>query len=282
MRQRRIGQVYLIAEGGVNHNGSVETAKKLIDVAVSAGCNAIKFQAFIPDVACDGNEILRKILHQTHLTFSQLSKLKEYCGAKIDFLLSAFDLETLEWLPRMGLTTLKIPSGRNTNIEYLEKARNLYEGIILSTGMCTFENVQQSVKILQQGIEPKNIAILHCTSSYPCLLKYVNLLAMVQLKKITGIVGLSDHTAGLTASLGAVALGAQIIERHITLDKKMKGPDHASSLEPNELFSLVCNVRDMEKCLGNGVKKIEEPEKEILWRKTGKGTKSNYYQEKTE
>lgn len=262
-----VEKTYILAEIGVNHNGSMDIARQMIDVAKGVNCDAVKFQCFEPELSYDGNHNLLAWLQKTHLTKDQLYSLKDYCGADIDFLCSAFDLPSLDTLRGMGLNTLKIPSSRNTDVEFLNEAGKRFSHFILSTGMCNEKDVDLTLLILKQHTELKNVALLHCVSSYPTPLKDVNLQAMLRLKGKAGKIGISDHTLGLTVPIAAVALGAQIVEKHLTLSRQMRGPDHPASIEPLELCGLVKTIRDVEKILGDGEKRIMGCERKYLYRK---------------
>ncbi len=266
--------VTIIAEAGVNHNGDVKLACKLIDVAVAAGADIVKFQTSIPEAHISAGapkaeyqqkrtgrgetqlEMIRKIrLPQKHLP-----ELKCYCESKgIMFWCTAFDLYSLALLYDMGLDLWKIPSGEITNVPYLRHVAGYGQKIIMSTGMASLGEVETALDILEKGgTLRQNITLLHCTTEYPANLDDVNLRAMLAMQAaFPGIagVGYSDHTPGIEIPLAAVALGAAVIEKHITLDKKMEGPDHAASLNPEELSALVRGVRHVERALGSGIKK---------------------------
>jgi N,N'-diacetyllegionaminate synthase len=265
-------RIFIIAEAGVNHNGSVETAKKLIDVAVKAGADVIKFQTFIPEkIVCKKAPKAEYQKKSTSKTESQLEMLRKlaldsnahrglisYCKRKgILFLSSPFDMESIDLLKGLDLAIIKIPSGEITNLPYLRKIGGLKRKIILSTGMADMKEIGMAIRVLvEAGTTKQNITLLHCNTEYPTAFDDVNLLAMVTIKKKFCVkVGYSDHTPGIEVSVAAVALGAEIIEKHFTLDRNMKGPDHKASLEPEELKSMVTSIRNIERALGNGIKR---------------------------
>ena len=273
--------VYIIAEAGVNHNGSLDIAKKLIDAAAESGADAVKFQTFQTDklvsIYAQKAEYQKKHAMIEETQFAMIKKLEldrnshlelqSYCKQKkICFLSSPFDLESIDLLVEIGLDIFKIPSGEITNLPYLEKIGALKKKVILSTGMSYLIEVKKAIDILIRcGTEIKSIVILHCNSEYPSPFKDVNLNAMVEMKKEFGIeVGYSDHTLGIEVPIAAVALGAVVIEKHFTLDKNMPGPDHAASLDPIELKQMVMSIRNVEKCFGNGIKEPSESEKKNI------------------
>ena len=269
-----MGKVIIIAEAGVNHNGSMENAFKLIDVAVEAGVDYVKFQTFKSEnlvsksakkadyqIENTGNsgESQLEMLKKLELTHEQHEKLIEYCKQRnIKFFSTAFDLDSLQYLKDIGLDMVKIPSGEITNLPYLRKAAKLFDKVILSTGMCTLNDINNALNVfLTEGISKKNITILHCNTEYPTPFQDVNLKAMLHIKQEFGTeVGYSDHTLGIEVPIAAVALGAMVIEKHFTLDKTMEGPDHAASLEPGELKAMVNAIRNIEMAVaGDGEKK---------------------------
>ena len=268
----KIKRTYIIAEAGVNHNGSVDIAKRMIDAAVRAGADAIKFQTFVPEeIACGDAPKAEYQKRTTGSKGSQLDMLRRlaldndahrrlfgYCGRKrIAFLSSPFDMQSIDLLNSLGLSVFKIPSGEITNLPYLQKVGGLKKKVIMSTGMAVMEEIDKALKALTKaGTAKRNITLLHCNTEYPTPFEDMNLLAMMAMKKRFGVqVGYSDHTPGIEASVAAVALGAEVIEKHFTLDKKMKGPDHKASLEPKELAAMVAAIRNIEKALGNGIKR---------------------------
>ena len=272
-------RTYIIAEAGVNHNGSIKIAKRMIDAAVRAGADAVKFQTFVPEeIVCRNAPKAGYQKRTMGSRGSQLDMLKRlalddnahrelfgYCSRKgISFLSSPFDMRSIDLLNDLGLKVFKIPSGEITNLPYLQKIGNLKRQIIMSTGMTDLEEIDRALKILiKAGTTKKNITLLHCNTEYPTPFADVNLLAMVAMKKRFGVkVGYSDHTPGIEVPVAAVALGAEVIEKHFTLDRKMKGPDHKASLEPKELKVMVSAIRNVEKAIGNGIKRPSPSEME--------------------
>lgn len=272
-----MSRVYIIAEAGVNHNGDIELAKKMIDVAVQAGVDAIKFQTFVSGkLACKSapkaqyqkentgkEETQLEMLKKLELTEENHCELLAYCiDNNIEFISSPFDISSMEYLYGLGMRKLKIPSGEITNYPYLKRASALFRDIIISTGMSTLEEVQQAIAILQEGKE-KNITILHCHTQYPTKMEDVHLRAMISLGKETSLkYGYSDHTQGIEIPIAAVAMGATVIEKHFTLDKSMDGPDHKASLNPDELIAMVESIRNIEKALGSKEKHVTSSESE--------------------
>ena len=272
-------RTYIIAEAGVNHNGNIELAKLMVEQAKEAGADCIKFQTFISKnsvskhapkanyqkntTASDESQL--DMISRLELSFNEFIQLHEHCKLrKIDFLSTAFDLESIDFLNSLGMQTWKIPSGEITNLPYLIKIAKLEKPIILSTGMCAMQEVKDAVKILNK-YNAKDITVLHCTTEYPAPYEDVNLLAMSTLKNELGLpVGYSDHTLGIEVAIAAVAMGATIIEKHFTLDKNMEGPDHKASLEPSELKMLVDCIRNLETAMGDGQKKPMASEKKNL------------------
>ncbi|RCX19070.1 N-acetylneuraminate synthase [Fontibacillus phaseoli] len=259
---------YIIAEIGVNHNGSKKLAFDLIDQAIKAGADAVKFQTFVSEklvtskaakadyqmkTSCSEESQL-EMLKKLELTFSDFAELKAYCiRKKIEFLSTPFDDESVEFLYSIGVNGFKIGSGDMNNIPFLRKIDKYQLPIILSTGMSDIEEVESSV----QNIVSSPLALLHCTSEYPAPLNEVNLLAMKTMEnKFNKVVGFSDHTEGNEAAISAVALGAKIIEKHFTLDRGLEGPDHRASMEPKEFKGFVNSLRQVEQLLGDGIKRI--------------------------
>ncbi|MBP6754893.1 MAG: N-acetylneuraminate synthase [Bacteroidia bacterium] len=272
-------KVIIIAEAGVNHNGDIENAYKLIDAAVEAGVDYVKFQTFKSELLV--SQEAKKADYQKENTKnseeSQLDMLKklelneedhrliiDYCKKKnINFFSTAFDLTSLEYLSSLGLELVKIPSGELTNLPYLTMASHLFEKVILSTGMATMDEINQALDVfLDSGINRDNITILHCNTEYPTPMKDVNLKAMLHIgETFKTKVGYSDHTLGIEVPIAAVALGASVIEKHFTLDRLMEGPDHSASLEPNELKQMVKSIRNVELAIsGSGFKEPSESE----------------------
>ena len=272
-------KVIIIAEAGVNHNGDILIAKKLIDVAVEAGVDYVKFQTFKADKLVsksakkanyqhsninDGDDSQYNMLKNLELSHIDHLELIEYCNDKnIKFFSTAFDVEGVTYLNNLGLEMFKIPSGEITNYPYLKSIALLGKPVIMSTGMCNEYEIKQAVNVLIQfGIMKENISILHCNTEYPTPMKDVNLKAMLSIRDEFDVeIGYSDHTLGIEVSTAAVALGAKIIEKHFTLDRTLPGPDHAASLEPDELKAMVKAIRNIELALSaDGVKKPSERE----------------------
>ena len=271
-------KVFIIAEAGVNHNGDVNIAKKMIDAAVDANADAVKIQSYITDelIIPQARMAPYQKLNAKNITQSQMLKklelsaneqliLRNYAiEKKIEFISSPFDIPSLDLLVRMGLRIIKIPSGEITNIPLLKKVSSLDKEVILSTGMSSITEIQSALDILlSDKLSRSNIWILHCNSEYPTPLEDVNLRAMLSIKEMLNIrVGYSDHTMGIDVSVAAVAMGASIIEKHFTLDKTFDGPDHSASLSVNELELLVKKIREMEIILGSSEKHITKSEEE--------------------
>ncbi len=263
--------VFIIAEAGVNHNGSVELAKKLIDVANDAGADAVKFQTFKAEKLVSKNAQKAEYQKETsgagESQFAMIKKLEldlethkelmAYCKDKeIMFLSTPFDLESIAMLDDLGLKIFKIPSGEITNLPYLRAIGALKKQIILSTGMATMAEIGAALNILTQTGTPKqNITVLHANTMYPTPMEDVNLRAMPNIGKTFDVAyGYSDHTLGIEVDIAAVAMGASVIEKHFTLDKTMQGPDHKASLEPHELKAMVQSIRNIELALGSEIK----------------------------
>ena len=272
-------KVIIIAEAGVNHNGDINLAKKLIDVAVEAGVDYVKFQTFKSESLVsksakkadyqientqDSTENQLQMIKKLELSHEQHVELMVYCREKkISFFSTAFDLESLIYLKGLGLTTVKIPSGEITNLPYLRKAAELFSKVIISTGMSTLEDIEKALNVfLSAGIKRETIYILHCNTEYPTPMKDVNLLAMLTIKnKFNVEIGYSDHTLGIEVPTAAVALGAKMIEKHFTLDRSLPGPDQLASLEPLELKAMVASIRNIELAIsGNGMKEPSSSE----------------------
>ena len=269
--------VFIIAEAGVNHNGSIDLAKKLIDVAVTAGANAIKFQTFKANnistkkaqkatyqiETTDKGESQFDMLKRLELNIDAHKELISYCNnKKIIFLSSPFDHESIELLNYLELPILKIPSGEITNLPYLKHIGKLNKKIIMSTGMSNIYEVKSALNILiNSGTKKENITILHANTEYPTPMRDVNLKAMLTIgNELEVNFGYSDHTLGIEVDTAAVAMGASCIEKHLTLDCNMEGPDHKASLEPNEFKLMVTAIRNIELALGNGIKKPSKSE----------------------
>lgn len=274
-----MSKVYIIAEAGVNHNGSLDIAKKLVDEAKKSGADCIKFQTFIAENIISKNAKQAKyqtknigkeqsqleMIKKLELSFEDFKQLNNYCIEKnIDFLSTAFDLESIDFLESLGMNTWKIPSGEITNLPYLIKIAKLKKKVILSTGMSTMQEIEDAVNIFKK-YGTTDITILHCTTQYPTLFEDVNLNAMLSIKEKFGYdVGYSDHTKGIEVPIAAVALGATVIEKHFTLDNNMIGPDHKASLQPDELKKMVESIRNIELSLGDGRKVVANSEKENM------------------
>ena len=264
--------VFIIAEAGVNHNGSVQLAKRLIDVAIDSGADAVKFQTFKTENLVSKNAQKANYQKQTtNVSESQFDMIKKfefgvgihreliaYCQEKnIMFLSTPFDHDSIHMLNDLGLQIFKIPSGEITNLPYLKRIGLLEKQLILSTGMSNLQEVEDALNILIDAGTPKeNITVMHANTMYPTPMEDVNLNAMLTIRKEFGIgIGYSDHTLGIEMDIAAVAMGASCIEKHFTLDKTMDGPDHKASLEPKELKMMVRSIRNIEKALGSGEKK---------------------------
>lgn len=272
-------RVTIIAEAGVNHNGDLDIAKQLIDVAAKAGADAVKFQTFVPENLV--SKFAQKAKYQKETTKQNESQLEmlqklvlkqewypiliDYAkGKNIQFVSAPFDLESIDFLATLDLPFYKIPSGEITNLPYLEKIGRIGKPVILSTGMSTLDEVSAAVGLLRENGCPK-ISVLHCNTQYPTPYEDVNLKAMCTIKNALGLeAGYSDHTLGIEVPIAAVAMGATIIEKHFTLDKMMNGPDHKASLEPDELQKMVKAIRNIEKALGQKEKYVSQSEKENI------------------
>lgn len=271
--------VYIIAEAGVNHNGSYELACRLIDVAKAAGADCVKFQTFQAEeltsihaekaayqkanVGGDSTQI--EMLKKLELTKSEFENLKAYCiKTGIDFLSTPFDLESIAFLNKVGVPFWKVPSGEITNLPYLLAVAKTRKPVVMSTGMCKMEEIQTAMNVLRSNGTPE-ITLLHCNTEYPTPYGDVNLRAMASMRERFRVeVGYSDHTSGIEVPIAAAALGAVIIEKHFTLDRNMEGPDHKASLEPDELAAMVCGIRRVERAMGDGVKKVSPSEEKNI------------------
>lgn len=277
--------VYIIAEAGVNHNGDLAMARKLIDLAAGAGADAVKFQTFRPQElatesaekaayqkATTGREQSQlEMLKQLALSCEDHFELLDYCKKTgIQFLSTAFDLPSADFLHSMQLPAWKIASGEITNVPLVERIGSFRpQKIFLSTGMADLGEIEHCIQILEEaGIAREKITLLHCTTDYPARMEDVNLKAMISLREAFGCsVGYSDHTPGVEVSIAAVALGARVIEKHFTLDKSLPGPDHAASLDPDALVHLIRCIRNIEVALGDGIKRptpIELENKKVV------------------
>lgn len=270
-------RVCIIAEAGVNHNGSYELALEMVDRAKEAGADYIKFQTFIPEdlvskyalkaeyqkKATDNRETQLEMLNRLALNNSDYVNLKKYCEkVGIGFISTPFDMKSIDLLEKLDMDFWKIPSGEVTNLPYLLRIAKTKKKVIMSTGMCDIDEIKSAVDILENN-GSRDIVILHCNTQYPTPFKDVNLKAMLNIKEAIGKkVGYSDHTEGIEVPVAAVALGAVVIEKHFTLDKNMSGPDHKASLNPEELKSMITAIRNIEMAFGNGRKEVSLSEKE--------------------
>ncbi|ELY7257695.1 N-acetylneuraminate synthase [Campylobacter upsaliensis] len=268
-------KVLIIAEAGVNHNGDINLAKKLIEQAAKAGADVVKFQTFkanscvsvsakkakyqLETTAKEESQL--EMIEKLELSYESHFELMKHCKKHgIAFLSTPFDLESVEFLRGLDLPYFKIPSGEITNLPYLKAVAKCKKKVLLSTGMANLGEIEAALEILRKN-GTKNITLLHCNTEYPTPFEDVNLNALKTLKEAFKLeVGYSDHTEGIVASLGAVALGAVVIEKHFTLDKTMEGPDHRASLEFEELRALCKGIRELEKALGSGIKKASKSE----------------------
>lgn len=274
-----MGETLIIAEAGVNHNGSLEMAKKLANVAKEAGADIVKFQTFCPNAMTSKfakmaeyqkenigkTKSQKEMLEELTLTYDEFFILAEYCKEiGIKFLSTPFDIPSISFLKKLKCDLWKIPSGEITNYPYLIEIAKTGQDIILSTGMSTMDEVIDAIKVLSEN-GASDISVLHCNTQYPTPYEDVNLNAMISIGNKTGLkYGYSDHTEGIEVPIAAVAMGATVIEKHFTLDKNMEGPDHKASLEPYELKAMVSAIRNIEKAKGNGEKKVTESEKKNI------------------
>ncbi|MBI9094590.1 MAG: N-acetylneuraminate synthase [Sphaerochaeta sp.] len=263
-------KTFIIAEAGVNHNGNLDLARKMIDAAKEAGVDCIKFQTFKAEALVSGkatkaeyqqkqtknDESQLHMLQKLELSYDEFALLAQYCEERdISFLSTPFDFHSIEFLQTLNMKYWKIPSGEITNLPYLIKIAQTHMPIILSTGMSTIEEISDALKVLRE-YGCGEVTLLHCTTEYPAPYAEVNLRAMETLRKEFHVsVGYSDHTKGIEVPIAAVALGATVIEKHFTLDRQMEGPDHKASLEPDELKAMVNAIRNIEVALGSGEKK---------------------------
>lgn len=261
----------IIAEAGVNHNGDIALARKLIEVAAAAGADRVKFQTFSADrlvttqarkadyqiQSTDAGESQHSMLRRLELTSGMHDELIAHCRSQgIEFFSTGFDVQSVDLLVRLGLDRFKIPSGEITNLPYLRHVGAYGKPVILSTGMASLGEIEAALMALDQAGTPRDqITVLHCTTEYPAPMAKVNLRAMLTIQRAFGVaVGYSDHTPGIEVAIAAVALGATIIEKHFTLDRNLPGPDHKASLEPHELQAMVTAIRNVEQAMGNGIK----------------------------
>lgn len=270
---------YIIAEAGVNHNGSFDLARKLVDEAVKAGADCVKFQTFVPEKlvsryaekadyqkdSTDENESQLSMLKKLTLSYDNYRDLARYAVSQgIDFCTTAFDEESISFVHELGCKFWKIPSGEITNYPYLVQVASYQEPIVMSTGMSNLKEVGEAVDVIRK-YSKASLILLHCNTEYPTPFCDVNLMVMKRMQEEFGCpVGYSDHTPGIEIPIAATALGAVIIEKHFTLDKNMPGPDHKASLNPNELCELVQKVRNVNSALGNGEKIIQKSEEKNL------------------
>ncbi|MFR4303421.1 MAG: N-acetylneuraminate synthase [Bacteroides thetaiotaomicron] len=277
-----MNKVLIIVEAGVNHNGSIQIAKQLVDKAVEAGVDIIKYQTFkseklVSKTAKQAEYQQRNIGKRDEGQLAMLRKLElsaedhyeliRYCKERnIRFLSTAFDMESIDFLHSLNMGLWKIPSGEITNYPYIKKIASFMEPVILSTGMCELSDIEAALNVLiEEGVSKEQITILHCNTEYPTPYSDVNLKAMLEMGEKFGVqIGYSDHTKGIEVPIAAVALGATIIEKHFTLDKNMEGPDHKASLEPDELKFMVSAIRNIEQALGTGHKIISESERKNM------------------
>lgn len=274
-------KVIIIAEAGVNHNGSYELAIKMVDEAKRAGADYVKFQTAKPELVIStfapkaeyqkettgAAESQLEMCKAIHLPLTDYKPLKEYCDkVGIGFMSTPFDLVSIDVLEPLDMDYYKIPSGEITNLPYLRKIASKHRPVILSTGMCEVEEVEAALQVLEQGgVKRSDIIVLHCNTEYPTPMADVNLRAMYDLRRSLGVeVGYSDHTKGIEVPIAAVALGATVIEKHFTLDKTMEGPDHKASLEPDELKAMVDAIRNIEQALGDGHKHVSPSERKNM------------------
>ncbi len=267
----------IIAEAGVNHNGDIALAKRLIDAADAAGADLVKFQTFSADrlvtrtaakadyqtQTMDGAETQHAMLRRLELSSGMHDELIAHCAARrIGFLSTGFDIESVNLLVGLGHNLFKIPSGEITNLPYLRHIGQLGKEVILSTGMANLGDVEAALDALEAAGTPREqITVLHCTTEYPTPMNEVNLRAMLTIRDAFGVaVGYSDHTQGIEVAIAAVALGATVIEKHFTLDRSLPGPDHKASLEPDELKAMVAAIRNIENALGDGIKRLSPSE----------------------
>jgi N,N'-diacetyllegionaminate synthase len=263
----------IIAEAGVNHNGDINMAKRLIDIAANSGADLVKFQTFSADrlvthgaakadyqiLATDNTESQHDMLRKLELTESMHNELIAHCASQnIGFFSTGFDVESINLLVGLGQELFKIPSGEITNLPYLRHIGKLDKTVILSTGMSNMHEIEAAINVLEEsGTHRSKITVLHCTTAYPVPISDVNLRAMQSIQNELNVaVGYSDHTLGIEIPIAAVALGATIIEKHFTTDRSLPGPDHKASLEPAELMAMIDGIRNIEKALGDGVKRL--------------------------
>lgn len=265
-------QTLIIAEAGVNHNGDLDLAKQLIDVAAAADADLVKFQTFNANrqatraaqkadyqMRTSSTESQQEMLRRLELTDVMHHQLLAHCALRnIGFFSTGFDIDSVNLLVSLGQDHFKIPSGEITNLPYLRHIGQLGKTVILSTGMTTLGEIEAAIEALEQAGTPRaNLTVLHCTTEYPTHMGEVNLRAMQNIHAVFGVaVGYSDHTLGIEVAIAAVAMGASVIEKHFTLDRNLPGPDHKASLEPEELKAMVAAIRNIEVALGDGIKRL--------------------------
>lgn len=282
LMDKEIQRVLVIAEAGVNHNGDINLAKKLIDVAAAAGADAVKFQTFVADkvvtttaakadyqvLSTGSDDSQFDMLKKLELSPTMHEELVKHCEKReIKFLSTAFDQKSLDYLDSLGLMLFKIPSGEITNLPFLRHVGSLGKPVVLSSGMASLEEVGDAVAVLENaGTIRTKITVLHCNTEYPTPVQDVNLRAMTTIRDAFGVeVGYSDHTRGIEVPIAAVATGASVLEKHITLDRSLPGPDQAMSTEPQEFKKMIQAIRNIEQALGNGIKQASPSEaKNIL------------------
>ena len=276
-------KVIIIAEAGVNHNGDIKLAKKLIDAASEAKVDYVKFQSFKADKLVspdakkadyqiknigDNDDSQYQMLKQLELSSEDHLELISYCNSKkINFFSTAFDVDSISYLSSLNFDMFKVPSGELTNYPYLRAIGKTNLPVFLSTGMANLDEIEKAINVLiSNGTKKSEITVLHCNTEYPTPMKDVNLKAMLTIKEKLGVsIGYSDHTLGIEVPIAAVAMGAEVIEKHFTLDRSLKGPDHKASLEPDELKEMVCAIRNIEKAIsGNGIKEASLSEKKNI------------------
>ncbi len=271
----------VIAEVGVNHNGDLVIARELIDAAAEAGADLVKFQTFTADRLVTPHAVLAdyqalntsgvssqlQMLRQLELSRQDHQLLMSHCQARgIGFFSSAFDLDGLEYLRSIGAERFKIPSGEITNLPYILRVASFGKQVILSTGMSDLGDIEDAIEAMESvGLDRQSMVVLHCNTEYPTPVRDVNLRAMQSIQQAFGVaVGYSDHTLGIEVPIAAVALGAIVIEKHLTLDRSMAGPDHKASLEPCEFKAMVSSIRNIELAMGNGIKRPSESERKNI------------------
>ena len=271
----------IIAEAGVNHNGDLSKALKMIDAAVEAGADYVKFQTAVPELVISSiapkaeyqkettgaGQSQLEMCRAIHLPLSDYTVIADACRERgIGFMSTPFDLVSIDCLASIGMDYWKIPSGEITNLPYLRKVARQRSRVILSTGMSTLDEVRDVVRVLtDNGTPPSDIILLHCTTQYPTPMQAVNLRAMLALGTLgCAAVGYSDHTIGIEVPVAAVAMGAKVIEKHFTLDKNLPGPDHRASLSPDELRDMVTAIRNIELALGSGIKQVADAERDNI------------------